>query len=296
MTLIVNATMSITLWGLTGGLRATKAVSEGQLAVHVSRSLGTRFDELGLLASDFDAMAEHLRTLLEGRQQLTRDLSHELRSPLTRIQIALGLARRSGADVVQQLNRIELETQRLDALIDQILRLSRLDDSSVHRERERVNLRELIEELLHGATLEAKARHSDLIFESFDDVYVSGSRELLGSAIENVLRNAVHYTRHGTRIVVSLQYAQTQAIVLICDQGPGVPSGDLARIFTPFYRVAGQRDPDDRGYGIGLAITARVMRLHAGMAVARNAERGGLEVELRLPALPFTAPAGAAAR
>lgn len=320
MTLIVNAVMAITLWAGHAGVldvsgmpivvmgvalgvsaavclalarylsapiqklrAATKAVSEGQLAVHVSRSLGTRFDELGLLAADFDAMAEHLRMLLEGRQQLTRDLSHELRSPLARMQVALGLARRSGADLCQQLDRIEREAQRLDGLVGQILRLSRLDDSSINMTRDSVDLRQLIEELTHDANLEARAKQAEVVISTADHVVVAGDSELLFSAVENVLRNAVHYTNAGTKVWVTLRSRGSDALLAVRDQGPGVPAGDIRKIFAPFYRVACERGADDKGHGIGLAITARVLRLHGGAASARNCDDGGLEVELTLP-------------
>jgi two-component system OmpR family sensor kinase len=263
---------------------ATQAVSQGHLDVRVAPSLGRR-DELGSLATDFDTMAEHLRALLESRQQLMRDLSHELRSPLARLQIALGLARRPGANLVQELGRIEREALRLDAVIGQILKLARLDDSSVVLSREPFDLRRLLEELVHDANLEARARHVEVVLESgFTRAgYVLGDRALVGSAIENVLRNAIRYTLAGSTVHVILAASQREAELLIQDEGPGVPVDALAHIFEAFVRLQREDDARSNGHGVGLAITERIVRLHRGSVCARNRPGGGLEVEMRFP-------------
>jgi two-component system, OmpR family, sensor kinase len=228
-------------------------------------------------------VAWYLSELLKGRQQLTRDFSHELRSPLTRMQIALGLARRSAADVGMQLDRIELEARRLDRLVGQILRLSKLDEANIDPAREPVDLRELIEEIVESARLEARTKQVEVGIERMMEASVRGDRDLLLSAIENVLRNAVHYTPVGTNVLVTLQRCVSQACVLVRDEGPGVPAPELSKIFAPFYRVTREGEADERGHGIGLAITLRVLKLHHGRVLARNREGGGLEVELRLP-------------
>jgi signal transduction histidine kinase len=224
-----------------------------------------------------------IRKMVDARQQLTRDLSHELRSPLTRMQIALGLARRPQSNLPQQLDRIELEAQRLDRLIDQILRLSRLDDPALPRKSERFELRELIEGLVYSALLEAQQKQAEVVVLANEEVWVQGDRELIASAVENVLRNAVHFTRCGTRVRVMLEQCTGEAVVRVSDSGPGVPEAEISRIFTPFYRVNSPRALEHRGHGIGLAITSRVMSHHNGTVVARNNESGGLDVELRLP-------------
>lgn len=270
---------------------ATQAVSGGNLGVRVSPSLGTRRDELGSLAEDFDRMSEHLRVLLDGRQQLMRDLSHELRSPLARLQIALGLARRPDANLEQEHGRIEQEAQRLDALVGQILKLSRLDDSSVALTRDTLDVRSLLEELAHDATLEARPRQVEVVLETgaAGSAFLTGDRQLLGSAIENVLRNAVHFTAQGSMVHIVLATSRSELELLIQDEGPGVPPEELTRIFEPFFRSNGNGhghghgNNNGGGHGIGLAITRRIVHLHGGSVTARNRPGGGLEVELHMP-------------
>ena len=277
-TLIVDAAVSIIFWVHDGGARQARHFG------HLSISVPTSAFILSAAVCFFLAryLSAPIRRMVDARQQLTRDLSHELRSPLTRMQIALGLARRPQSDVPQQLDRIELETQRLDRLIDQIMRLSRLDDPAVPRVCERFNLRELVEELVYSATLEARQKQADVVLAA-EEVWVHGDREMLSSAIENVLRNAVRFTRGGTKVRVLVESVTGEVIVRVSDCGPGVPEPDIERIFTPFYRVTAGRAQDDRGHGIGLAITSRVMRHHRGTAIAWNNESGGLDLELRLP-------------
>jgi two-component system OmpR family sensor kinase len=264
---------------------ATRAVSQGHLGVRVTPSLGGRRDELGSLATDFDTMAEHLRALLESRQQLMRDLSHELRSPLARLQIALGLARRPGANLTQELGRIEREARRLDIVIGQILKLARLDDPRVVLSREPFDLRQLLEELVHDANLEARARHVQVVLDagSSHAECMFGDRTLVASAIENVLRNAIRYTRTGGTVRVVLAASPRGAELLIQDEGPGVPVDALAHIFEAFVRLQREDDARADGHGVGLAITERIVRLHGGSVCARNRESGGLEVEMRFP-------------
>jgi two-component system sensor histidine kinase CpxA len=279
MTLIVNAAVSIIFWVHDGGVRQARHFEHLPVSVPVSAFILSA----GICLFLARYLSTPIRKMVDVRQQLMRDLSHELRSPLARMQIALGLARRPESDLPRQLDRVELEAQRLDHLIDQIMRLSRLDDPAVPRCRERFNLRELIEELVYSATLEAQQKQADVVLAA-EEVWVYGDREMLGSAVENVLRNAVHFTRGGTRVRVLVESTGGEVVVRVSDSGPGVPEPDIERIFMPFYRVSAGRAPEDRGHGIGLAITSRVMRHHSGSAVARNNESGGLDVELRFPA------------
>lgn len=264
---------------------ATRAVATGNLGVRVAPSLGARGDELGLLAADFDHMSERLRVLLEGRQQLMRDLSHELRSPLARLQVALGLARRPGAQIEPQLDRIEREAGRMDALVGQILLLSRLDDPSAAVKRETLDACELLESLVQDCRLEAAGRNVAIEWrkDGVDTALVHADRQLLSSAIENVLRNAIHYSPDGGKVDVELRDAYGQVQVVVMDRGPGVPADELGSIFEPFYRAKVQGNRGARGHGLGLAITHRIMALHYGSVGARSRDGGGLIVELRLP-------------
>jgi two-component system, OmpR family, sensor kinase len=262
---------------------ATRSIADGDLRVRVSSLVGRRRDELALLAFDFDVMAERLRNLLESQRQLLRDVSHELRSPLARLQIALGLARRPNANLEQEFDRIEQETQRLDELIGEILSLSRLEDPSRELIAEPVNLEELLETLVENARVEAEPRWVRVQLQAESSLTVPGDRELLFRALENVVRNAVSYSPHGASVEVSAQRLQQHVVVRVLDHGPGVPAELLGRIFEPFFRVGKARERASGGYGIGLAITARVIALHGGAVRARNVAGGGLQVDITLP-------------
>ena len=269
--------------------QATHQIAAGDLQVRVAAVVGKRNDELADLAVDFDAMSVRLRSLLESHQTLLRDVSHELRSPLARLQIALGLARRPGADLQRELDRIEHEAQRLDELIGEILSLCRLDDPARRMQTEDFQLQELLEPLCDNARLEAEARHVSVLLDRAPNLQLRGDRELLFRALDNVLRNAVRFSPDNGVVRVQAE-AETGAVLLaISDQGPGVPAESLQKIFEPFYRVAAARERDSGGNGIGLAITARVLKLHEGTVTASPAVGGGLRVELRLPQQPATA-------
>ncbi|HLK71941.1 MAG TPA: ATP-binding protein [Steroidobacteraceae bacterium] len=263
---------------------ATRSIADGDLSVRVSSLIGRRRDELALLAFDFDAMAERLRNLIESQRQLLRDVSHELRSPLARLQIALGLARRPNANLGQELDRIEQEAQRLDELIGEILSLSRLEDPARELVREPVNLEELLEALVENARVEAEPRFVRVDLSVAQALTVAGDRELLFRALENVVRNALSHTPNGSAVEVSARaQGDDEVVIRVSDQGPGVPADLLERIFEPFFRVGKARDRASGGYGIGLAITARVVSLHSGAVCARNLPAGGLQVEITLP-------------
>ena len=265
---------------------ATHSIADGDLAVQVAGLLGGRRDELAMLAVDFDAMAARLRALLESQQQLLRDVSHELRSPLARLQIALGLARRPGANLQQELDRIELEAQRLDELIGEILSLSRLEDPARTMRLESVPLDELLEHISEDARVEAGERGVQVALQATAGLEVAGDRELLHRAIENVVRNAVRFSPAGGSVVISAMPATGGVRISVQDQGPGVPAEYLQRIFEPFFRVGSARERDTGGNGIGLAIAARVVALHGGTISAGNLEPHGLAVSIALPHPP----------
>ncbi|MFI4895156.1 MAG: ATP-binding protein [Steroidobacterales bacterium] len=268
---------------------ATRSIAAGDLGVRVSSLMGSRRDELAMLATDFDLMAERLRALHESQRELLRDVSHELRSPLARLQIALGLARRPQANLEQEFDRIDQEIARLDELIGEILSLSRLDDAARTLRVEPVDLQELLETLIENARLEADLRSIQVRTTSRSELLVVGDRELLFRAIENVLRNAVRFSPSGAAVEVALERTADQAVVRISDSGPGVPPESLDRIFEPFFCVAKARDRESGGYGIGLAITARVVTLHGGSVQARNNPQGGLQIAIYLPLPPHAA-------
>jgi two-component system sensor histidine kinase CpxA len=250
----------------------------------VSAGLEGRRDELAVLARDFDAMADQLRANRAAITRLLRDISHELRSPLARMRVALGLARQPPADLSRQLDRLEGEIERLDSLISQVLKLARLHGTDVPFARETFDLDEMIEEVVHDANFEGAAKNCKIALQGAAHAAVNGNRDLLRSAVENVLRNAVRYSPPDAPVEVSVSRGDSGIAILIRDHGPGVPDRELERIFEPFYRVAEARDRDTGGEGIGLAITAQVMKAHGGSATAANGRGGGLEVRLNLPA------------
>jgi signal transduction histidine kinase len=286
--LVVSA---LTSWWLAEHLTApirriqagARALASENLDVRVSAGLEGRKDELAVLARDFDAMADQLRANRSATTQLLRDISHELRSPLARMRVALGLARQPPADFPRQLDRLEREIERLDAMISQVLKLARLHGTDA-LERERFELDEIIEEVVRDANFEGAMKNCRVNLASPTHAAVFGNRELLRSAIENVLRNAVRYSPNDTPVEVSATRTSSGLEILIRDRGPGVPPADLERIFEPFYRVAESRDRDSGGEGIGLAITAQVMKAHGGHAKGANPQGGGFEVHLSLPA------------
>jgi len=288
---IALAVSALASWWLAEHLTApirriqegARALASENLDVRVSSGLEGRKDELAVLARDFDAMADRLRDNRSATTQLLRDISHELRSPLARMRVALGLARQPPADFPRQLDRLEREIERLDSMISQVLKLARLHGTDAMKQRETFELDDVIEEVVRDASFEGAAKNCRIELQGSANAAILGNRELLRSAIENVLRNAVRYSPQDSTIDMSIARADGMLQILIRDRGPGVPPADLERIFEPFYRVAESRDRDSGGEGIGLAITSQVMKAHGGSAKAANAAGGGLEVRLSLP-------------
>jgi len=277
---------------------ATRELAGGHLAVRVGPALGRRTDELGDLARDFDGMAERLEGLVTAERRLLRDISHELRSPLARLHVALGLARQQAGPEQGALDRIEREAERLNALIGQLLTLARLESGATEPAHETIDLGAIVREVAEDADFEARSRRRAVRVLESCDAGVRGDRELLRSAVENVVRNAVRHTRDGTAVEVGLRLepppAPSRVRIWVRDHGAGVPESALPYIFEPFYRVGVARDRATGGVGLGLTIAHRTLRLHGGTLRAANAPDGGLVVELGLP-LAIVAPVSAAA-
>lgn len=265
--------------------RASRRLAAGHLSTRAGKRVAGRRDELGLLAREFNAMAERLAELIENQQDLLRNISHELRTPLTRIRMAVELARRHATGDDAELDRIEAECRRLDNLIGQVLALARLDRSVFELRREPVRLFELVAELTDRAELETAPRSLRLRVDVPQDLIVDVDRELIASAVENIVRNAVRFSPDGGCIYLSATRDPEDPSwlsVRVGDRGPGVPETDLRHIFSAFHKVDRARDPDG-GEGVGLAIAERAIRLHGGTVRAENRAGGGLEVEIRLP-------------
>lgn len=275
-------------WRITAPVRrlrqAVQQLADGNLQARTGIATGRRGDEITDLGSDFDRMAERIEALVLSQRQLVRDISHELRSPLARLQVALGLARRNAPPQTEQaLDRIEREGERLNELIGELLTLSLLENGASFSASEPVEMQALLTEIVEDASFEA-AESSRRVQLAAVPALVAGNRELLRRALENVVRNALHYTAEGTCVqVTSGQEADRTLVIRVLDQGPGVPDEMLSAIFQPFYRVAEARDRLSGGTGIGLAITARAVALHGGSVKAVNRPEAGLEVEIRLP-------------
>lgn len=267
---------------------ATRRFAAGEMDTRVAPSFGHRNDELAQLGQDFDSMAEKIQQLLASHMQLIADVSHELRSPLARILIALGLARQKGArEIEPELDRIETEAQMLDHLIGQAITISRLEAGSRPVDLETFNLHDLIQEIVDDADYEAQQNSCQITLACPSSLNVVADRGLMRSALENVIRNAVNYTAPGSTIDVAVAEIATDAIrVEVRDHGPGVPENMLARLFEPFVRVDPSRNRITGGFGLGLAITQRAVALHDGKVIARNHPGGGLSVFLDIPLRP----------
>ncbi len=267
---------------------ATQRLASGDLSARTGASGSRRRDEIAQLLQDFDAMAERIENLVNAQSRLLHDISHELRSPLARLQVALGLAQqRTSVEDSAPLERIGLEADRLNEMIGRLLTLTRLEAGQNAALRSAVALGDLVREVAQDAAYEAQNRKCRVLCEVRAEGSLSGSPSLLRSAIENVVRNAVRYTGEGTAVEVSLAHEAGdggQAVITVSDRGPGVPEESLEKLFTPFYRIDDARGRESGGVGLGLAITERAVRLHGGSVRARNREGGGLTVEMRLPA------------
>jgi two-component system sensor histidine kinase CpxA len=275
-------------WRLTAPIRRLRAAAQdlagGNLAARVAIGRAGTGDELSDLGRDFNLMALRLEKLVNAHRQLVRDVSHELRSPLARMNVALGIARKQSPESAEPaLARIEQEGERLNFLIGELLTLSQLDGGAAGEKTE-VDLGVLTSQVAHDADFEARGSERYVNFAPVAGLTLRGNPELLRRALENVVRNAVRYTPEGSCVDVVLERAQGSfAVLRVRDYGPGVPESQLVDIFRPFYRVAEARDRQSGGTGIGLAISERTVALHGGTILARNHPDGGLEVEIRLP-------------
>jgi two-component system, OmpR family, sensor histidine kinase CpxA len=265
---------------------AVQSFAEGNLDARVGPQLGSRKDELADLGREFDQMAERISLLIASQKRLLADISHELRSPLARLSVALELARKNSPPLATPaLNRIEQESERLNELVGQLLALTRLESGAERVPAETVMLEELVQQVSDDANYEARPLNKSVQITGLEKCRVNGSAELLRSAVENVIRNAVRYTAPGTAVEVALQWKLDTAVLTVCDHGPGIPESELQRIFEPFYRVSEARDRASGGAGLGLSIAERTVKLHGGSIEARNVE-GGLLVTIRLPLAP----------
>lgn len=282
--------------------KAAQSLAGGDLSARTGAPAAGRRDELTELMRDFDRMAERIEGLVDSQSRLVKDVSHELRSPLARLSVALGLARQRAAsdanpEVVPELenalDRIELEADRLNQLIQRLLTISRLESGTDGLRKTRLPLRELVEQVARDAEYETPGRGCRVTAaaaDPADQFVVEADPDLLRSAVENVVRNATRYTAEGTTVEVRLERQQAangdeEIVVRVLDSGPGVPDEALQRILEPFYRLDDARNRRTGGAGLGLSIAERAIKLHGGQLRASNRKEGGLEIEIRIPAV-----------
>ncbi len=316
-------------WSVTSPVRrlrqAVQSLAAGDLSARAGAPAGGRGDELTELMRDFDRMADRIEGLVDSQSRLLKDVSHELRSPLARLSVALGLARQRAASEVRpgmgpelenSLNRIEIEADRLNQLIQRLLTISRLESGADGLHKTTLSLLGLVEEVAHDAEYETPGRGcivtangkaangkakdtasatanaaeialADGAADVADEFLVEADPDLLRSAIENVIRNATRYTAEGTTVEVRLERQRSasgeEIVVRVRDSGPGVPDEALQKIFEPFYRLDDARNRQTGGAGLGLSIADRAIRLHGGQLRASNRKEGGLEIEIRIP-------------
>jgi two-component system, OmpR family, sensor histidine kinase CpxA len=268
---------------LAGGDLAARAGMQDKKADGID--LPPKRDELSGLVHDFNHMADRLESLVAAQRLLLRDVSHELRSPLARLSVALELAREEAQpEMENHLARIEREAQLLNKLIGQLLSLSKMESAQLISDVEVIPMKPLLTRLLTDAEYEAQSRHCSVKLTSADNCEVEGNEELLYRALENIVRNAITYTAEGTAVEVSLSNdGPNEVVVRVTDRGAGVSEDKLKDIFQPFYRLDHARQRSTGGSGVGLAIADRAIRLHRGQLSASNRAEGGLLVEIRLP-------------
>lgn len=257
----------------------------GDLSLNQTRRELHRNDEFGQLARDMDEMAARLQVSQQANRRLLRDVSHELRSPLARLRVALEIARNKDQSlVIDELNRIELESERLEQLIDEVLGLLRESSGTQEMKTFRFDLAELLHDLVETVNYEISEDSQQIVLQQPSSMMLEADRELLWRAFENLLRNAIIHSGNSERIQISAKRVSEKEIqISVTDSGPGISEAHIGRVFEPFYRVDEARNRSSGGHGLGLAIAASAIRRHGGTISASNRQQGGLEVRVTLP-------------
>jgi two-component system, OmpR family, sensor histidine kinase CpxA len=274
-----------------------RRVAQGDLKARVPSSVSRRYDELAALAKDFDSMVNRLDSLIQTQKKLLNAVSHELRSPLARINLSLALLRtRFSADSDDLFQRLDRDVERIDLLMAQLLTLSRLEAGFSSAEKEDVDFAQLVEEVAADGNFEARALGKSVSLQPTSSIILpNADPHALRSACENIIRNAVRFTRPGSDVQIVLEVHRSGpeplALLSVRDHGPGVPEDSLQAIFQPFYRINGDGQATG-GNGLGLAIASEAIRLHRGTISARNLRPTGLEITIQLPVTCDTASHG----
>lgn len=264
--------------------KAFGAVAKGDLSQRVTPAIGSRRDEIADLGRDFDYMTLQFQNLIASQRRLLHDVSHELRSPLARLQVSIGLARQQPEKMASSLDRIEHEAGRLDTLVGEVLTLSRLESGVPQALDEYIDILELVDAVIDDARFEANAMSRRVSFQSDleDNPVIQGHGELLFRALENVVRNAIHHTPPDSMITLAIHKENNSLQIMVDDQGTGVPEAELDSIFEPFQRSSAGSSTRN-GYGLGLAIARRAIESHGGSIRAANRPESGLRITITLP-------------
>ncbi|GAB2677329.1 ATP-binding protein [Aliiglaciecola aliphaticivorans] len=276
------------VWSLLRPIRqlqkSARQVANGDLTQHLAFA-SKRGDEIGELGKDFNSMTKRLSQLIGSQKRLVADISHELRSPLARLQLAIGIAQNQQEplpeSIEKQLLRIEKEAQQIDSMIGQVLRLSRLEADVAVEDRQLVSLENCLTELFNDAAFEAQNSGKQLILGDIPELTLNCYPNLLKSAVGNVISNGIKYS--STKVEVSVSNLTTTLQVTVKDDGQGVPESDLEDMFKPFYRLSASRNRDTGGIGLGLAIVKQAVKVHGGQVIAVNSPEGGLMVTITIP-------------
>lgn len=268
--------------------QALQAGAKGELTPGLSAAMGKRRDELADLGQDFDRMAQHLAQLMEGQRRLLHDVSHELRSPLARLNAIIGLARQQPDSIEECLTRLERESRRMDRLLSELLTLSRLESGMEKPATESVSISELLDDVLADAALELEQAGCCVDLHCDEKAWVQGDPEMLHRVFDNLLRNALSHAAAGGWLGVSVTHEANALVIRFEDGGPGVPDAELEQLFIPFFR--GTNSSAKNGHGLGLAIARQIVGYHGGRIAAANRPAGGLCLTVELPLVPPKEP------
>ncbi|WP_438970157.1 ATP-binding protein [Methylophaga sp.] len=274
-------------WYFTRPIRHLKQafseVAEGKLDTRVSQAMGNRQDELADLGKNFDFMTSKIDALVKGQRQLLHDVSHELRSPLARMQAAIGIAQQQPGKVESILTRLDREAERISDLVGELLLISRMETGVEYGQKTDVDIAALVDEIVKDAHFEAEHKSVSIELQHNEDITLHGQQELLHRAIENVIRNAIKFSDTGDTIHIRSQrdFSDSYMEITVEDEGPGVPEADLADLFRPFFRGSQMQRKD--GIGLGLTIAQQATTAHGGQILAENRSEGGLRMIIRLP-------------
>jgi len=287
LALTISGLMSLLLtWSLVRPIeklrQTVRALARGTLNARAGSSVSRRSDEIGELGRDFDDMATRIEDLVSAQQRLLSNVSHELRSPLTRLQVAMGIVRQKAPEGLERaLDRIERESDRLENMIAQILKLSRFENDMQRVEWRPIELDDIVRKVVEDARFEAEPRQIKILAQIDGPLQMAGDAQLLHSTLDNVVRNALRFSPTDGTIWVSLSQSVSKVTLTIRDEGPGVPEDKLARLFDPFYRL----DQTNPGAGLGLNIALQAVQLHEGKIQAVNNKPHGLTVIIDIPKL-----------